>query len=324
MDNIRLDGQVAVVTGAGGGLGRTYALELARRGASVVVNDLGGSLDGAGGGKGPADDVVEEIRQFGGTAAPSYASVATPDGGEEIVRAALETFGQIDAVVHNAGILRDKTLGKLDWADHESVLDVHLRGAFHLARPAFNAMREKSYGRFVFVTSNTGLFGNFGQASYGAAKAGVVGLSGVIALEGARYGILSNVIAPLARTRMTEAVMDPERSKYLDPAHAAPMVGYLSSSACGLTHEVMSAGGGRFARVFVGLAPGWQAPTGTIATAEDISAHLDEIRAEPGYIVPASVQDEMDRLFDELPRNSPCRHTLGPPDGDLAPDRSSP
>lgn len=304
MVDIRFDGRVVIVTGAGGGLGRTYALEMARRGAAVVVNDPGASLSGAEGDRSAAQRVVDEITVAGGSAVASMVSVSTPDGAAEIVQTAIDAFGSVDVVINNAGIIRDRTVAKLEWADHDAVLAVHLGGAFYTTRAAFPHMRERGYGRFVFVSSNTGLFGNFGQASYAAAKAGVIGLSYVVSIEGARYGIAANVISPIARTRMTDEVMG-ERAQLVEPVHVAPMVVYLASEQCGLTHQVFSAGGGRYARVFTGLTPGWQAPAGTVATAEDVAAHLAEIRDESGYAEPRSVQDELGWLFERLPADQP-------------------
>jgi NAD(P)-dependent dehydrogenase (short-subunit alcohol dehydrogenase family) len=291
--------RVAIVTGAGGGLGRTYALDLASRGASVVINDLGGATDGTGGDASAAQKVVEEITAKGGHAVASHDSVATPEGGQAIVQTALDTFGTVDIVINNAGILRDRSFAKLAPEDTEAVLDVHLKGAFHVSQPAFRVMKEKGYGRFVFTASNAGLFGNFGQTNYGAAKMGLVGLSNVLALEGAKANIKSNVIAPIASTRMTQELLGALASS-LQPELVTPMVVYLSSEACEYSHEVFSAGGGRYARVFVGLAPGWFAGKGTEVSAEDVAAHIDEIRAQDGYIVPGSIADEIQGLLARL------------------------
>ena len=196
MSDVSFENRVAVITGAGGGLGKTYALELAKRGAKVVVNDLGGGADGTGSSP-MADAVVEEIKAAGGEAVANYDSVATPEGGEAIIKTALDSFGRIDVVVNNAGILRDKSFTKLPPEDLAIVLDVHLKGAFFVSQPAFRAMKEQKYGRFVFTASAAGIFGNFGQANYGAAKMGLVGLSNVLALEGKKSNIKSNVIAPI-------------------------------------------------------------------------------------------------------------------------------
>ena len=299
MTDISFDGRVAVVTGAGGGLGRTYALDLARRGAAVVVNDLGGSVNGVGGDDSAAQKVVDEIKATGGDAVASYDSVSTPEGGKAIVDKAVEAFGKVDIVINNAGILRDKSFLKLEWPDLDAVLDVHLRGAFYVSQPAFAVMKENGYGRFVFTASNAGVFGNFGQTNYGAAKSGLVGLSNVLAIEGARSGILSNVIMPVAKTRMTEDILGPAADA-LQPEHVTPMVTYLCSEACTLTHEVFSAAGGRYARVFTGLTPGWYAGKGVVPTAEDIAANLDQIEKQDGYIVPTSIADEIGALLTTL------------------------
>lgn len=295
MKDIRFDDRVAVITGAGGGLGRTYALLLASRGASVVVNDLGGSPDGSGAGQSAADRTVEEIRAAGGKAVASYDSVSTPAGGEAIVKAALDAFGRVDVVINNAGVLRDKTFVKMTPEDLDVVVDVHLRGAFHVTWPAFRAMKQNGYGRIVFTASAAGLFGNFGQTNYGAAKMGLAGLSNVLAIEGAKYGIRSNVIAPIAKTRMTEELLGP-LAEHVKPELVAPLVAYLCSEACEVTHEIYSVGGGRFARIFVGLTPGWFAGKGTVPTVEDVASHLDEIRSLDGYIVPDGIGDEMRQI----------------------------
>jgi NAD(P)-dependent dehydrogenase (short-subunit alcohol dehydrogenase family) len=289
--DISFDGRVAVVTGAGGGLGRTYALELASRGAAVVVNDLGGSVDGKGGDDTAAQKVVDEIQAKGGDAVANYDSVSTPEGGESIVKTAVDSFGKVDIVVNNAGILRDKSLLKLEWSDLDAVLDVHLKGAFYVSKPAFKVMKENGYGRFVFTASNA-TFGNFGQTNYSAAKMGLVGLSNTIAVEGARAGILSNVIMPVAKTRMTEELLG-EFANYLAPEFVTPMVAYLCSEACTTTHGVYSAAGGRYAKVFWGLGQGWYAGQEGTPSAEDIAAHLAEIEKEEGYIVPSSTTDEI-------------------------------
>ncbi len=299
MSDISFDGRVAIVTGAGGGLGRTSALERARRGAAVVVNDLGGSVNGVGGDEAAAQKVVDEIKSAGGDAVPSYDSVSTPEGGENIVKTAVDAFGKVDIVVNNAGILRDRSFAKLEWGDLDAVLDVHLKGAFYVSQPAFKVMKDNGYGRFVFTASNAGIFGNFGQANYGAAKMGLVGLSNVLAIEGAKSGITSNVIAPVAGTRMTEELLG-DFSKVLKPELVAPLVVYLCSETCTLTHEVFSAAGGRYARVFVGLAPGWYAGKDTVPSVEDIAAHLGEIENQDGYIVPGSVGDELTQILQVL------------------------
>ncbi len=291
MSEISFDGRVAIVTGAGGGLGRTYALDLAARGARVVVNDLGGSVDGQGGDDAAAQKVVDEIVAAGGEAVPNYDSVSTPEGGKAIVKTAVDAFGKVDIVINNAGILRDKSFLKMEWSDLDAVLDVHLRGAFYVSQPAFAVMKENGYGRFVFTASNAS-FGNFGQTNYAAAKMALVGLSNTLAVEGAKAGILSNVIMPVAKTRMTEELLG-DFAKYLAPELVTPMVTYLSSEACTSTHGAFSAAGGRYARVFWGLGQGWYAGSDAHPTAEDISDNFAAIDGTDGFIVPGSTGDEI-------------------------------
>lgn len=274
---ITFDGRVAIVTGAGGGLGRHYALELGRRGARVVVNDLGGSVDGGGASPRAADAVVKEIEDLGGEAIPNYASVLDVDGGASIVQQAVDVFGRVDVVVNNAGILRDRSFAKLTAEEVDAVLDVHLKGAFNVSRPAFRVMKDNSYGRFVHTSSNSGILGNFGQANYAAAKAGLVGLSNVLAIEGAKYNILSNVIAPTAATRMTEDLLG-GFAENLDPAQVMPMVVFLCSEQNTLSHEIFTAGGGRYGRFFIGMNDGWFAGKRRVPDVEEIAEHIEEIR----------------------------------------------
>ncbi len=299
MSEIRFDGRVAIVTGAGGGLGKTYALMLGARGASVVVNDLGGAADGTGSGSAMADQVVKEINEAGGKAVANYDSVATPEGGENIVKAALENFGKVDILVNNAGILRDKSFVKLEPQNLEIVLDVHLKGAFFVTQPAFRAMKENNYGRIVFASSGAGIFGNFGQSNYGAAKMGLVGLSNVLAVEGARNNIKSNVIAPIAKTRLTEQLLG-ALADSLNPEYVTPIVAYLCSEQCELSHEIFDVGGGRYARIFVGLGSGWVAPKDTIPSPEDIAANLDAIRSTEGFTVPDSIAGETQAIIEAM------------------------
>jgi NAD(P)-dependent dehydrogenase (short-subunit alcohol dehydrogenase family) len=299
MSEIRFDGRVAVITGAGGGLGKTYAKMFASRGASVVVNDLGGSADGTGAGSSMADETVKEITEAGGTAVANYDSVATPEGGEAIIQTAVDNFGKVDIVVNNAGILRDKSFVKLEPENLDIVLDVHLKGAFFVSQPAFRIMKENNYGRLVFTASGAGIFGNFGQSNYGAAKCGLVGLSNVLAVEGAKNNIKSNVIAPIARTRLTEQLLG-GMAEHLDPEFVTPLVTYLSSEACELTHEIFDVGAGRYARIFFGMAPGWTAPKDSKVVAEDIAANLDQIRNTDGFTIPDSIAAEMQAVMEAL------------------------
>jgi NAD(P)-dependent dehydrogenase (short-subunit alcohol dehydrogenase family) len=293
MGDVRFDGRVAIITGAGGGLGREHALLLASRGAAIVVNDLGGNADGTGPGTSMADVVVSEIMEAGGQAVANYDTVTTPEGGEAIVRKALDEFGQVDIVINNAGILRDKSFAKLAPEDLQAVLDVHLKGAFFVSQPAFRFMKERGgYGRFVFTASAAGIFGNFGQTNYGAAKMGLVGLSNVLAQEGAKYDIRSNVIAPIAQTRLLGDLLGPFADK-LKPSQVSGLVAYLCSEDSQLTHEIFSVGGGRIARIFVGLTPGWFGGVGSVPTVEDVRDHLDEIRDTSGFIIPENAAGEL-------------------------------
>jgi NAD(P)-dependent dehydrogenase (short-subunit alcohol dehydrogenase family) len=292
--------QVAIVTGAGRGLGRLYALELARRGASVVVNDLGGTMHGDGADTTVADEVVAEIEGAGGVAVASHDSVASPEGGEAIVRTAVERFGRLDAVVSNAGIFNSIAFDELSADDWRRMLSVHLDGGFYLSQPAYKVMKEQRYGRFVFISSSGGMFGQPWESHYAAAKAGLVGLSNVIAIEGAEHGILSNTVLPFGFSRMvTETVGDPEALKqigFLDvikPELVVPMVVFLASRACEFSHQNYSACAGRFARVFIGLGEGWFAEKGSKPTADDIQAHLSEVSATEPFTVPGSIFEEV-------------------------------
>jgi NAD(P)-dependent dehydrogenase (short-subunit alcohol dehydrogenase family) len=292
--------QVAIVTGAGRGLGRVYALEMARRGAAVVVNDVGGSMVGQGSDASVADDVVEEITAAGGVAVASYDSVDTPEGGAAIVARAVETFGRLDAVVSNAGIFTSIAFDELSPDDWRRMLRVHLDGAFYLSQPAFRVMKAQGYGRLVFIASSAGLFGQHLEAHYAAAKAGILGLTNVIALEGSDHGILANTVLPFGQSRMVaETVGDPkvlEQTGFfraIRPELVAPVVVFLASRACDITHHNFSACGGRFARVFVGLGDGWLAAPASEPTADDIAANLAEITATTPHTVPGSIYEEV-------------------------------
>jgi NAD(P)-dependent dehydrogenase (short-subunit alcohol dehydrogenase family) len=240
--------RVIVVTGAGGGLGREYALTLAREGASVVVNDLGGARDGTGAGSAMADQVVAEIKGAGGRAVANYESVADQDGAANIIETALEEFGRVDGVVSNAGILRDGTFHKMTFENWDAVLKVHLYGGYNVIRAAWPHFREQSYGRVVVATSTSGLFGNFGQTNYGAAKLGLVGLINTLAQEGAKYNIKANALAPLAATRMTEDILPPEVLKNLTPEFVAPVIAYLCTEEVPDTGSIFIVGGGKVQR----------------------------------------------------------------------------
>jgi NAD(P)-dependent dehydrogenase (short-subunit alcohol dehydrogenase family) len=291
MPDLRFDGRVAVITGAGGGLGRSHALELARRGAHILVNDLGGALDGSGSSMSAAARVVDEITSFGGIAAPNHDNVATPQGGEAIVQAALDAFGRVDVLVNNAGILRDKAFHQMDVTMIDAVVDVHLKGALYVSQPAFRVMREQGYGRIVNTTSASGLFGNFGQANYGAAKAGLAGLTRVLAIEGEGRGIKVNAIAPIASTRMTQDVLGDLAAK-VSPESVSPLVAYLAHEECSVNGHVYSVAGGRIARIFVAETRGVVLPENT---PEAIRAHLSLIDRQDvdGCHQPSSLEDEI-------------------------------
>jgi NAD(P)-dependent dehydrogenase (short-subunit alcohol dehydrogenase family) len=300
MSDIGFDGKVAIITGAGGGLGRSHALLLASRGARVVINDLGGSVSGEGADQGPAETVAQEIRDLGGEAVSDANSVSTPEGGEAIVQTALDAYDRIDIVINNAGILRDKTFHNMTADLLEPVIDVHLKGAFYVTRPAWVKMREQGYGRVVNTASGSGIFGNFGQANYGAAKMGLVGLTRVLAAEGAKYNIKSNCIAPIARTRMTEELMGSMADR-LDPELVSPIVAWLAHEDVPVTGEVYTVGGGRVARVFIGMTTGYYSPKLSL---EDVRDHFDQIRDETGYLVPPNPGEEMKVLFEMMKEGS--------------------
>jgi NAD(P)-dependent dehydrogenase (short-subunit alcohol dehydrogenase family) len=244
-----LQDKVIIVTGAGGGLGRAYAHFLADNGALVVVNDLGGARDGSGSGTGMADAVVEEIRSAGGKAVADYSTVSTPEGAEAIVDTAIEHFGAVHGVVNNAGILRDGAFHKMSTENFDAVLKVHLYGGFYVTGAAWPLFREQKFGRVVVATSTAGIYGNFGQANYGAAKLGLVGMINTLAIEGAKCGITANAVAPLAATRMTADIAPQELLDKLDPDHVAPAVGYLLSEENQDTGSVFVVGGGLVQRV---------------------------------------------------------------------------
>jgi NAD(P)-dependent dehydrogenase (short-subunit alcohol dehydrogenase family) len=292
MSELLFDGDVAIVTGAGRGIGREHALELARRGARVLVNDVGGQLDGSGGDGGPAAAVVDEIRAAGGEAVANGDSVATPEGGAAIVAHAIDRFGRLDVVVNNAGIVGDKAFHKLTPELLAAVLEVNLLGAFHVTGAAWPHLRAQEYGRVVNTTSGSGLFGNFGQANYGAAKAGLLGLTRVLAVEGRKLGIHVNAIAPAAATRMNAELLG-ERAGLLDPRHVSPVVAFLAHRDCELVGQVLSVGGGHVAAVLVSQTRGI---TDAQLSAEDVRDRLPEIFDADGALVPRHVGDELTAL----------------------------
>lgn len=275
MPDARFDGRVAVVTGAGRGLGRDYALLLAAGGACVVVNDSGGELSGEGTDRGPAESVVTEIRGAGGDAVACTESVATPEGGRAIVATALAHYGRVDIVIHNAGNVRRAPLRDMTATDFDAVLDVHLRGAFHVVQPAFAVMCDAGYGRIVLTSSIGALYGNHAVANYAAAKAGVLGLSNVAAVEGAAHGVLSNVIVPAAVTRMADG-LDISAYPPMGPDLVAPVVGWLAHESCSISGEILTAIAGRVARVLIAETAGvYRSEWSVEQVGEQISAIRD-------------------------------------------------
>ncbi len=274
MADLRFDGRVAVITGGGRGLGRSYALLLASRGAKVIVNDPGGSLAGEGVDSAAAEQVAADVTAAGGEATACTESVATREGGEAIIQTALERYGRLDILIHNAGNVRPGSLREMSYEDFDAVLDVHLRGAFNVVRPAFPVMCEAGYGRIVLTSSIGGLYGNHGVANYAAAKAGVIGLANVAALEGADDGVRCNVIVPAAVTRMAGGI-DTSAYPPMGPGLVAPVVGWLAHESCSVTGEMFIALAGRVARAVVAESPGVCRPSWTI---EDVGSYLDAIR----------------------------------------------
>jgi NAD(P)-dependent dehydrogenase (short-subunit alcohol dehydrogenase family) len=304
--DISFEGQVVVVTGGGGGIGRMQALELGRRGAAVVVNDVGG-IDHPDGPS--AVDVAEEIRAAGGKAVASLDSVATPEGGKAIIQCALDTFGGIHAIIHLAGAWRTVLFDDMTADQIDPVLDVHLRGGFFVTHPAWEHMKRQGYGRIVLCSSSSGVWGRRFGTNYAAAKAGLFGLGRAMSLEGAEHGILVNCILPVARSSSVkypnvqpQAMLDAIKASgntggaippFATSEMLVPLPTYLASRACTVTGEAFSGVGGRFARVFVAAAEGWLCDKDVIPTAEDIAAHMDEIENHGAYILPASVVDEI-------------------------------
>jgi NAD(P)-dependent dehydrogenase (short-subunit alcohol dehydrogenase family) len=298
MSELRFDNRVAVITGAGRGMGRAYALLLASRGAKVVVNDVGASLKGSGGDAGPAEEVVQEIKAAGGEAVACTDSVGTAAGGSAIVQAAMDHFGRIDIAIHNAGIVRRSPFKDMTLEDFDAVLDVHLRGAFHLTRPAFALMCKSGYGRIVLTGSDVGLYGNANTANYATAKAGTVGLSNVIAIEGAKEGVKCNVIVPAAVTRMAEG-LDMSAYPPMPPELVAPAVAWLAHESCSMSGEMLLSVAGRVARAYVTETRGVYRKDWTI---EQIDAQMGAVQADKTEtvfkVVPSGHIDHLSYSFD--------------------------
>jgi NAD(P)-dependent dehydrogenase (short-subunit alcohol dehydrogenase family) len=283
--SISFEDRVAIVTGAGGGLGRAYAIELARRGAKVVVNDLGAARDGTGHSDAAAK-VVAEIEAAGGTALANGASVTEPGQVEAMVEAAKDRWGRVDILINNAGILRDKSFAKMEMADFRAVVDVHLVGSANCTKAVWETMRTQGYGRILMTASSTGLFGNFGQANYGAAKLGLLGLAKTLSIEGAKHGIRVNTIAPTATTRMTQDIFPPEMLIRFNPDNVAPAALFLVSEAAP-SNAIVGAGAGVVQAAYVTLTPGYALPEGR-RTVEEVAANWDRITSREGEIVPQS------------------------------------
>jgi NAD(P)-dependent dehydrogenase (short-subunit alcohol dehydrogenase family) len=297
---ISFEGRVAIVTGAGGGLGRAYALELARRGAKVVVNDLGGARDGTGHSDAAAS-VVAEIETAGGEAIANGASVTDLGQVEAMVEAAKARWGSVDILVNNAGILRDKSFVKMSMDDFRAVVDVHLIGSANCTKAVWETMRAQGYGRILMTSSSTGLYGNFGQANYGAAKLGLAGFAKTLHLEGAKYGIRVNTIAPTAATRMTEDIFPPEMLPLFNPDNVVPAALYLVSEEAP-SNMIVGAGGGVVQAAYITLTPGYALPEGR-RTVEEVAAHWDEIASREGEIVPQSGAEQAMLILKTLQRN---------------------
>ncbi|MGO9929624.1 MAG: SDR family NAD(P)-dependent oxidoreductase [Mycobacterium sp.] len=315
-NELRFDEQVAVITGGGGGLGKQYALLLASRGARIVVNDTGGSVTGDGSNIAAAHSAAEEIRQHGGQAVADTHSVTSPEGGQAIIDTALRNWGRVDIVINNAGIVGDAPFEDMTADRFEPLIDVHLKGAFHVTRPAWTVMRERRYGRILNTCSAAGILGAERMSNYGAAKTGLIGFTRVLAAEGAEHNIKVNAVAPIAYTRMlahsvdgvtgqqaventaaARAVLDDLVGQYLqklDPALVAPVAAFLTHRDCPVSGEIYTVGAGHVARFFIGRTRGFYRPGLTI---EDVREHLDEIRDEAGYTVPGGPGDEMSELF---------------------------
>ena len=298
MTNRRFDGRVAVITGAGRGLGREYALLLASQGAKVVVNDPGSSVKGEGIDAGPAEQVVREIKALGGEAVACTASVATPEGGKEIIDAALKHYGRIDILIHNAGNVRYGSLQEITQEDFEAVVDVHLMGAFHVVRPAFPVMCKAGYGRIVLTSSIGGLYGNQNVVNYGVSKAGMIGLNNVAALEGAAHGVKCNIIAPGAVTRMAEG-LDISQYPPMGPELVAPIVGWLADESCSISGEMLICMAGRVARALIAETEGVYQPSWSI---DEVAQRIDAIRDTSKLWmlppVPSGFIDHLSRSFD--------------------------
>jgi NAD(P)-dependent dehydrogenase (short-subunit alcohol dehydrogenase family) len=295
-------GDVVVVTGAGAGMGREHALLLGRLGARVVVNDVGVGLQGQELNERPAEEVVRLIREAGGEAVADTHSVSTEDGAAGLIETAISRFGQVDAVVNNAGILRDRTFAKMSVDEFIAVFNVHLLGAFLVTKAAWPHMREQGHGRVVVTTSGAGLYGNFGQTNYASAKMGLIGFARTLAVEGARDDIKVNALSPAARTRMSNDTLEEEFARRLDPSLVSPVVALLSHRDCPWTGETIAAGGGRVGRVYVAETPGY---VNHELTVDNLTANLDRVFDQAGSFIPDGVPAQADFLLELLRSENP-------------------
>jgi NAD(P)-dependent dehydrogenase (short-subunit alcohol dehydrogenase family) len=298
--DIRFDNRVAIVTGAGIGLGRSYALLLASRGARVVVNDIGGSVDGSGHSETPAQKVVDEIKAQGGDAVANYDDISSMHGAGNVVNACHDAYGTVDILINSAGILRDKSFAKMEIADFEKVISVHLLGTVYMTKAVYPIMMEKGYGRIVNTTSAAGLYGNFGQSNYGAAKMGIVGFMNALKHEGGKHNILINTVAPIAATRMGEGVYPEAVLAALKPKLVAALVAYLSSEDCSLSGEIISAGGGYYAKVHVVESKGVRFNPADPVTPELIAHRMSDITDMEGAVHFDSAIEEVMTMFTHL------------------------
>jgi NAD(P)-dependent dehydrogenase (short-subunit alcohol dehydrogenase family) len=298
MTELRYDGKVAIITGAGQGLGRQHALELASRGAKVVVNDLGGDVRGEGASTGPAQEVVDEIVKNGGEAVVNGGNVATEEGAASIVQTAIDAFGRVDILVNNAGILRDKSFKNMTVAEWDAVIAVHLRGAYLVTKAAWPHLVEAGAGRVVNTSSPAGLFGNFGQANYSTAKMGLVGFTKTLAAEGAKKGVKANAIAPVAYTRMTADLFPAEFADKLGVELVTPLVAYLAHESVEDSGQVYTVGGGRIAKIFVGEGPGFTKKDGL--SVEDIRDNWAAISAQEPLAVFNGIHEQTAATFQAL------------------------
>jgi NAD(P)-dependent dehydrogenase (short-subunit alcohol dehydrogenase family) len=300
MAEVRFDDRVAVITGAGGGLGKAYAMLLASRGAKVVVNDLGGSFDGVGADTRAAQLVVDEIKASGGEATPNYNSVSDWESAQQIIQTAIDAYGKIDILINNAGILRDKSIIKMTLEDYELVRSVHLDGTFFCTKAAFPYMRDAAYGRIVSTASGSGVYGNFGQTNYGAAKMGIIGLTNCLKQEGAKYNILANVIVPQAGTRMTATVLPENILEKLKPEYVAPIVAWMASEQCDVSGCYFMAGAGYYSRSQIVEGPGVFLDPNKEITIEDVVAQLDKIKSIEGGRGYGSVMEQTGYVLSNL------------------------